>query len=111
MVGPALALLILTADYDKDGIVNSKDLSHMLSNWGGSDDLNNDGEINGHDLAILFSIWRSGWGFNHTGDGQLWVVEPGAAMRVEPSPFAGYRRLTFLSEAGVVMSIDTLLNE
>ena len=110
MIGPALALLIFNADMNQNGIIDGQDLAAMLVNWGEDGDLNNSGEVDGTDLAVLLSVWRAGWGVNDAGDGRVWFIEPGAALGLEPSPFAGHRRLTFLNESGVIMSIDMLID-
>lgn len=50
-----------TGDINKDGSVNSGDLSILISTWGNASDLradlNNDGKITSADLAILISKW------------------------------------------------------
>ena len=49
-----------TGDLNQDGIVDSIDLSILVSNWNSSDpnsDINNDGTVDSLDLSILVSNW------------------------------------------------------
>lgn len=50
----------LLGDINQDGIVNSIDLSILVSNWNGSDstsDLNQDGVVDSIDLSLLVGNW------------------------------------------------------
>ncbi len=108
MVVPALALAIIAADLNHDGIINSGDTSMIFNQWGqqGVADLNMDGIVDTHDLLRMLSVWKCGWGAHSTGDGKDWFVEPGQAVSIGPSPFSGLRRLRFVSPNGDVVAID-----
>lgn len=108
MIITSLAVAIITADVNRDGIVNMTDGLHISSS--SHDDLKNDanrdGVVDHRDFLAVLDVFRSGWGFHDTGDGQPWFVMPGDAVRVGASPFPGRRRLTFLDERGYEVAID-----
>jgi hypothetical protein len=112
MVSLTLALAILAADLNIDGVINSRDLTVAFSQWGhpGSADLNRDGVVDVLDTEIVFSLWGAGWGAHATGDGADWFVAPGYMISDGPSPFVGYHRLTFWNKHGDIASIDVLVN-
>ncbi len=112
MVSLTLALAILAADLNTDGVINSRDLTVAFSQWGesGSADLNGDGVVDVRDTKIVFSLWGAGWGAHSTGDGADWFVAPGYMISHGASPFVGYRRLTFWNQHGDIASIDMLAN-
>lgn len=108
MVGPALALSIIAADLNHDGIINSGDAAILFHEWGQqtASDVNMDGTVDTQDLTQMLTLWRAGWGAHQTGDGRVWFAEPGTALSVGPSPFDGLRRLRFVSAHGDIMAID-----
>lgn len=112
MVSLALAMAILAADLHTDGVIDSRDLAAVLSQWGqhGQADISGDGVVDSHDLMMVLFLWGAGWGAHSTGDGASWFVAPGNVISLGPSPFAGFRRLTFWDQHGDIAAIDMLPN-
>lgn len=112
MVSLTLAMAIFAADLYRDGVIDTRDLSMMFSQWGepGPADLNGDGIVDSRDMVVVFSLWGASWGSHDTGDGANWFIAPGYMISRGPSPFAGFRRVTYWNEHGDIASIDTLVN-
>lgn len=108
----SLAISILSADVNLNGVVNQLDLTAILASWGqpGPADVNEDGDTNSFDMALVLSAWQWSWGANDAGDGQLWIFQPGSVISVEPSPFFGYQRYMFQGVGGQIMAIDMLIS-
>lgn len=104
-------LLILAADFSLDGAVGSDDLIIMLDQWGrpGPTDLNGDGVVNSPDMSLLMSVWGGKYGDNDIGDGATKIVPTMNNPQWGPSPFPGYRRLTYVNEQGDLVAIDELI--
>ncbi len=108
MLIPSIAIAILAADVNRDGIINMMDgLQVMSANHDDfTKDVNGDGVVDHRDFLAVLDVYRSGWGVHDTGDRQPWFVMPGDAVRVGPSPFPGRRRLIFLDDQGYEVAID-----
>ena len=108
MLIPTIAFAIIAADVNRDGIVNMMDGLQVLStnHYDRSKDVNSDGVVDHRDFLAVLEVFRAGWGVHDTGDRRPWIIMPGEAKRVGPSPFPGRRRLTFLDDRGYEVAID-----
>ena len=108
MVITALALAILLADVDHNGVVDSRDSTQVVSHLGehGRWDVNQNGVVDIMDFVGVINLWKAGWGIHASGDGKPWFIGPGRVLGVGPSPFPHSRRLTFLDQLGGVVAID-----
>jgi len=105
----AISLALLAADLNGDQIVDGADLSRLLTAWTTGDlgaDLNSDGTTDGRDLSTMLISYGRAWGRADTGDGGLWITEPGERATWGQSPFADHWRLTATRADGRTQSID-----